>query len=217
MKKELMVHAGIDSLNIQKLNGYENENYLVKTVETTLIVKTYSYSIKNMEESLAETDALLFLQKKKHKTPRPICFLDGSYVKKIQIEGKLKVLRLLSYLEGDFLGSIKPKKRFYIDLGVFLAEINKSLLDYQNTTLRLKQHEWDIQHLNLNQKYISDIQSPQKRSLATYFFNKINENLGPIKASLTRSVIHGDANEWNVLVKENTATTLKGLGLNRII
>ena len=115
MKKELKTHAGIDSFKIKKLNGYENENYLVKTAKTTLIAKTYSYSRKNMQESLSETETLLFLQKNKHKTPRPICFLDGSYVKKVQIEGEEKVLRLLSYLEGDFLGDITPKKTFYID------------------------------------------------------------------------------------------------------
>ena len=62
MKKELKIHAGIDSLKIKKLHGYENENYLVKTAKTTLIAKTYSYSRKNMQESLAETETLLFLQ-----------------------------------------------------------------------------------------------------------------------------------------------------------
>ena len=59
MKEELKVHVGIDSLKIKKLNGYENENYLVKTAKSNLIAKTYPYSGKNMRESLAETDILL--------------------------------------------------------------------------------------------------------------------------------------------------------------
>ena len=67
MKKELKIHAGIDSLKIKKLNGYENENYLVKTAKTSLIAKTYFYSTKSMQESLAETDILLFLQQKNTK------------------------------------------------------------------------------------------------------------------------------------------------------
>ena len=212
MKKELKIHAGIDSLKIKKLNGYENDNYLVKTAKTTLIAKTYFYSSKNMQESLAETDILLFLQNNKHKTPIPIRFLDGSYVKKVQIDGEQKVLRLLSYLEGDFLGDIKPKKTFYIDLGVFLANTNKSLINIENTSLLYKEHEWDIQHLNLNKKYISDINSPQKRNVVTYFFNKISEKLSIAKETLRKSVIHGDANEWNILVAENKVCGLIDFG-----
>ena len=212
MQKELKIHAGIDSLKIKKLNGYENENYLVKTAKTTLIAKTYSYSRKNMQASLAETDLLLFLQKNNHKTPRPIHFLDGSYVKKVQIDGEEKVLRLLSFLEGDFLGDITPKKTFYIDLGVFLANINKSLINIENTSLLYKKHEWDLQYLNLNKKYISDIKSPQKRRLVKYFFNKINEKLSLAKETLRKSVIHGDANEWNVLVAENNVCGLIDFG-----
>ena len=128
MKEAIIKAFGIQPLEIKKLNGYENENYLVKTEDAQYIFKTYPAAINTLSLLNAEGDALLHLQNKKDsKTPVPIPFLSGEYVKTIDVGNETKTCRMLSFLPGKFLGEITPNKTLMGNLGAFLANVNKQL------------------------------------------------------------------------------------------
>ena len=76
-------------IETKKLNGYENENYLIKTVDNQYIFKKYPYSEDLKSLIKDENKILLFLSKKyKDRFPNPIKTIDGLYVKTLIIEGE---------------------------------------------------------------------------------------------------------------------------------
>ena len=204
MDKLLQNEFGFNEVEIKRLDGYENANYRIKTNGDIYIFKTYKY-IDN-EELLdlikAENETLLFLQKTDTKKyPKPLPFLDGSHIKIITIDGEKKICRMLTFLDGEFLGDIKPTKKLFQSFGSFLAETDIKLQKLSNYNIKARQWEWDLQYLDLNKKFINDIPDAKNRNTVNYFFQQFEEIVRPVLPSLRKQIIHNDANEWNVLSK----------------
>ncbi|MDB3905430.1 aminotransferase class III-fold pyridoxal phosphate-dependent enzyme [Crocinitomicaceae bacterium] len=213
MKDIIKKEFGISPIEITKINGYDNINYLIKTEGESFIFKTYPASESNFALLEAESQALLFLQKESNsKTPKPIPFIDKSYTKNIAIHGVVNSCRLLSFLKGEFLGDININKQMALSLGNFLANLDTELMGYDNAELRSRKCEWDIQQLSLNKKYISDISDVSNQNLVRYFFMQFEQNVAPIVNELRMSFIHSDANEWNILIKGNEVNALIDFG-----
>lgn len=66
--------------------------------------------------------------------------------------------------------------------------------------------------MHFNDKYIKDIPSAKDRNLIKYYFQQYDENVVPKISKLRKSIIHGDVNEWNVLVKNNDVTGIIDFG-----
>jgi len=213
MKDVIIKEFGILPLEIKKLNGYENENYLIKTEETRYIFKTYPAAKNTMSLLNAECDALLHLQNDKpSKTPAPIPFLSGEYVKTIELESTKKCCRMLSFLPGIFLGETDPNQTLIGNLGAFLAGVNKKLDSFDSDAIRARNYEWDLQNLKLNRKYISAVSDPKQRRVVSYFFQKFDLLVAPSIPELRKAYIHSDFNEWNVLVDGDKAIGLIDFG-----
>lgn len=198
---------------IKKLNGYENENFLVKTNSGNYVFKTYLYSEELLKLIETENAALLFLQEEKQTgIPIPVPFTDGSFIKILNIADRKCICRMLTFLEGTFMANVNPSEAVYTSLGSFLARLDLKLQKSDNYILRGRQWEWDIQYLELNLKYIDDIPDAKNRSIVRYFFKQFEENVRPRLASLPKSVIHNDANEWNILANDNVVTGIIDFG-----
>ena len=66
MKQAILKAFGILPLKIKRLNGYENENYLVTAKDAQYIFKTYPSTKNTFSLINAECHALIHLQKKPH-------------------------------------------------------------------------------------------------------------------------------------------------------
>jgi len=213
MKQFIKDQFGIKSLEIRVLNGYGNANYLVKTRDCNYIFKTYKYDKELHDIVEAENQVLLFLDKE-HETkyPTPIRFINGEFVRKLNIEGKVVACRMLSFLHGKFIGDKEATKVLYSSLAVFLAEADIELQNLTNYVLKSRQCKWDIQYLHLNKKYLPYIANSHDRNVARYFFQQFEENVSPLLPQLRKQVIHGDANEWNVLAKNGRVSGIIDFG-----
>jgi len=201
MKKLLQREFGFQKVAIKKLSGYDNANYFVETVNDKYILKTYLKNDELLDLVKAENEILMLLNESdNNKYPKPIPFLDKSYVKVIEVGGKSIIFRMLSFLEGDFLGAVNHTKKLFQSFGVFLARLDLKLQQITNYTIKARQWEWDIQYLNLNEKYFYDIPNAKDRNVVRYFFQQYKENVIPVLPELRKSIIHNDTNEWNVLV-----------------
>lgn len=213
MNKILEQNFSFDFLEIKKLEGYDNENFLIKTESKKYVFKTYNYSEETLALVEAENQTLLFLQKKANKSiPIPITFADGSYAKIIDIHGKKSVCRMLSFIDGKSMGNVETTEKLLQSLGGFLAEMDLKLQKFNNYTIKARQWEWGIQYLHLNEKYIQDITKAKDRSTVKYFFQRFKENVAPLLPELRKSIIHNDANEWNVMVSNGEISGIIDFG-----
>ncbi len=213
MNKLLQKYYGFHKIMINRLVGYDNANYLIKTKCGKYIFKTYPESTESIALVEAENETLLFLQSKKNnRFPKPIPFIDGSLVKVLQLEGKETICRMLSFLEGESLGEVPHSKTLFQSLGVFLAQMNLELQSFNNYTIKASQSEWGIQYLYLNKKYIKEIDDSKDRNIIIHFFQQFEENVSPVFHQLRKSIIHNDANEWNVLVNNGEVSGIIDFG-----
>ena len=87
MRTIIQIEFGFKNIEIKKLDGYDNTNYLIKTDSNKYIFKTYKYNDDFLELVKAENKTLLFLQEtNNNKYPEPIPFTDGSYIKTLRSE-----------------------------------------------------------------------------------------------------------------------------------
>lgn len=198
---------------LEKLVGYSNINYCFKTEETTYIFKTYLFSKEQLDLVEAENELLVSLaQKLPQRLPSPVPFNDDSYIKILDIDGEKRICRTLSFLEGDFLGDVPASTELIQSLGNFLAEMNLHLMEMNNYVLRSRKMKWDIQYLQLNKAFISDIEDEHDKNVVRYFFQQFEEQVTPLLPELRSSIIHGDANEWNILTRNNQVTGIIDFG-----
>ncbi|WP_299681111.1 aminotransferase class III-fold pyridoxal phosphate-dependent enzyme [uncultured Dokdonia sp.] len=203
----------LEDVEIVRLDGYDNSNYLVKSKQGNYIFKTYPKEEELYDFVVAENALLEYLKSINNKNcPQPIPFKDTSYVKVMHLNGKDHVCRMLSFLEGDFLGDTPPSETVYRSLGNFLARLDLSLQSFSNYTIKSRKWEWDIASLELNAKYIQDIPNAKDRSIVNYFFQQYDANVRPISQRLRKQIIHNDANEWNVLVQNNEVSGIIDFG-----
>jgi 4-aminobutyrate aminotransferase-like enzyme len=201
MKAFIENEFNISITSIKELAGYDNKNYLITANGHKFIYKTY-VDHNNLYDTLeAENDTLVYLQNSFHsKIPTPIAFKDKSHLKRIKKDDVHHIHRILSFLEGTFLGDAPHSTELFKSLGTFLARLDLSLIPYTNYVIQSRQWEWDLQYFDLNKKYIEDITDPKKQNIVHYFFQQYEENVRPLIPFLRKQIIHNDANEWNVLV-----------------
>ncbi|TXE18075.1 aminotransferase class III-fold pyridoxal phosphate-dependent enzyme [Psychroserpens burtonensis] len=196
---------------LKKLNGYDNVNYLLKTETDNYIFKTYLFS-EDMLALIEAENSVLQTLKKDQSFPEPIPFATGDFLKITTIDGVKTICRLLTFLEGTFLGDATHTPELLESIGRFTAQMDLQLLEINNYVLKARAWEWDLQYLHLNKKYIHDIEVASDRHLVSYFFQQYELHVTPILPDLRKSVIHNDVNEWNVLVTNHTVSGLIDFG-----
>lgn len=213
MEELLKDHFNFGEVAIKKLDGYENLNYRVKTEIGVYIFKTYKNNSETLDLVEAENEALLHLQASKNSLyPTPISFNDGSFIKKLEISGEVRVCRMLSFLEGQFFGDVPQTQELFQSFGKFIAELDEKFLSHKNYAIKARSWEWNITDLELNRKYIADIPEAGRRKIVAYFFQQYQEIVVPELSNLRKSFIHNDPNEWNVLVNDGEVSSIIDFG-----
>ncbi len=203
MQKLINKYYSFDAITIKKLDGYENANYLLTNKEQKYVFKTYHWSSELFDGITAETDILNTLRSNKGKFPIPVKNANNKYVEKIEFNGEVKIIRMLSYIEGELFAKTKHNKKIFTSFGTFLAKMDKKLSACNNYIIKSKHFKWDIQHFHLNKKYIKDLPEAQDRKVVEYFFQQFDELVLPVLPDLRKSIIHNDPNDFNVVTKNN--------------
>jgi ethanolamine-phosphate phospho-lyase len=209
MKKLIINEFGIIPIQIIKINGYENYNYIIITESKKYIFKCYQ-DLELYELIKAETEALLYINNKFYPTPIP--FLNGQFVSVHKIRERKTICRMLSYIEGEFMGEINHSKEMFISLGTFLANLDLSFNKWSNPYIKSREWEWEMQNFDLFRKHIIHIKSIEDRRIVHYFINQYIENVVPFFSELRKAIIHNDANEWNVLFKNGAVSGIIDFG-----
>lgn len=202
-------HYDIFHPNIIRMEGYESSNFKITVADSSYVLKVYNSSDYNKSLVDGESHILNSLQSKhNNKFPKPILTNKGKY----WVEKNNSLYRLMTFVEGEFLGNIRRSKDLAFKLGIFLAELDIQTIGIYDTAIMAKQMPWDLQYFYKNQQYIKYISGHQNRSLVVYFFQQFKEQVLPHVDRLREGIIHNDANEWNVLTNDNSISGIIDFG-----
>ena len=208
MKKIIKKFYGIDTSKViqidsnDKMNiGYGSFNYKIISNKKIFLLKTYKLNRRNLNFVKSENKIIHLLSKKIKKIfPQIILNINGEQLTVIKEEKT--IYRMLSFIEGKFLSESKHSYKLFANFGKVFGKINKELIKIEDENIESRKIEWDIKNLNWNSKYLDYIKDVEVKKLVEYFLLQFNENVLPKNFNLRESIIHNDANDWNILVNK---------------
>ena len=183
------------------LPSERDQNFLLDATDERFVLK-----IANRTESRALLDAqnavLEYLETRISFCPRVVPALNGEL---ISTESGFYV-RLLTYLPGRPLAQAVPQSSAVLcDLGRKLGQLDRAMADFDHRAVRRDFH-WDLANGNrVIDEYGRFIEDAALREVVRGCRFQVNTDL-------RRSVIHGDANDYNVLVDGDSVVGVVDFG-----
>jgi 4-aminobutyrate aminotransferase-like enzyme/aminoglycoside phosphotransferase (APT) family kinase protein len=197
---------------LKQIEGYSNSNFKIKDYGKKYILKAYPNKKHLADWAEAENRLLLWLNENaEDHFPLPVLTTGGQTV--INDPEKRNIFRLLTWLDGDFLFEVTHTPKLFESFGKFMAKLNLHLSKNQDYVIEARYFEWDLQHFHdVAQKKRHCISNPENRKLVDYFLLQYRENVLPELHKLRKYIIHGDANDRNVLVQNGSVSGIIDFG-----
>jgi 4-aminobutyrate aminotransferase-like enzyme/Ser/Thr protein kinase RdoA (MazF antagonist)/murein DD-endopeptidase MepM/ murein hydrolase activator NlpD len=117
-------------------------------------------------------------------------------------DGLERLVWLLTYVPGTVLAETRPHSRELLtSLGKFLGEMDAALADFAHPAAQ-RELKWNLAGAAWIRQHLDHIRDASRRALVEKFLALYEAEVLPIASKLRRSVIYGDANDYNVLVGE---------------
>ncbi|MBM3285057.1 MAG: alanine--glyoxylate aminotransferase, partial [Candidatus Aminicenantes bacterium] len=129
-----------------------------------------------------------------------------SIVRVAHSSGSRHYVRLLTHLPGRFLAEVRPHRPGLLrSLGCFLGRMDMALFSFQHPAME-RELKWDMRKaLTTLNRLLPFIEGEEERNLARHFMGLYEQRVVPLLPGLRTSVIHNDANDYNVLVGHASA------------
>ena len=134
-----------------------------------------------------------------------------SMVRLAGVNGATHFVRLLTYVPGKPLALVKPHAPELLrNLGAYLGGLDKALAAFDHPAMHRTLH-WDLKHATLVIRQHKDkIGDPARRWLIEQLLAHFEQTVAPDLGKLRTSVIHNDANDYNVIVGDDPGRGLMG-------
>ncbi|MFN0119148.1 MAG: aminotransferase class III-fold pyridoxal phosphate-dependent enzyme [Blastocatellia bacterium] len=133
--------------------------------------------------------------------PHPIHAANDLVVNEINsLDGATHLVWMLHYLPGQLLARAKPHTpRLLENLGFFLGQTDAALSDFDHPAAH-REMKWDLGRAGWIREHLHQIDDPARRAMAANCLVDFDTTVAPALPHLRRSVIHNDANDYNILV-----------------
>jgi len=194
--------------DISPLVSFEDQNALIKTSG-----ETYVFKIANQKWSheflQMQTNVLGYL---KDRAPE-LVFPD--IVKTFQGQSITYVdgfgIRLLTYLEGDLYTHTPKSPELYQDIGRFMGQFSAAMVNYSAEVEEGSDELWKLDNVMACKDYLSEVLDADAKDRIARLYDVYEEKILPKLSGLRKAVIHGDANEQNILVASDNPKKVSGL------
>lgn len=116
-------------------------------------------------------------------------------------EGEERVLRMVQWVPGKVLAKVSPKSLDLLhQLGEACGALCKALEGFDHPAAH-RFFKWDIAQLPWIEAHLDKIEDPDRRALVNHYVAAFHHKVAPKLPHLRKSVIHNDANDYNVLVR----------------
>ncbi len=193
----LKQHYGLQG-ELSLLNGEYDKNYRLVTTNH----QQYLFKISQDSATVIQLQnaVLLYLQQEKHsfQTPQLLPSLTGVY--DCVLAPANQTARLMTWLPGQLLGEVKFQSRTLLaSLGRQVGALTKALAGFQHAAAK-RESKWDLQQSDWVAQHLSAVQGHADHACVAAVIARFNEETAEVLPNLRHSVIHGDLNDYNILV-----------------
>ena len=190
------------------LPSERDQNFLLITTEDERFILKIANAIESVDMLEAQNAAMAHVEAV-GVSPRVLATSDGRQIVRSP-SGHL--VRLLSWLPGTPLGSFHARSDALLDdLGRKLGRLSRALGDFDHPAIHREFH-WDVSRgFGVVEAYSPLIADPALRGLVQRTAGHVQARDGARLARLRRTAIHGDANDYNVLVIDGGEPRVSGI------
>jgi Ser/Thr protein kinase RdoA (MazF antagonist) len=120
---------------------------------------------------------------------------------------------MLTHVPGRLLAQTNPHTpELLFSLGRFMGRLDAALADFVHPAAR-RELKWDLARAGWIRDYVHHIPEPERHALVDRFLELYETEVVPRLSALRTSVIHNDANDYNVLVDDPRADPRQVVGV----
>lgn len=208
-------HWALTVRQIKSLPGEVDFNFYIETDSGN----TYAFKISRPETDLdaieLQQSALQWIDQHTLpiELPYPIPNREGQLItiEKDDYEQD-RLLRMVQWVPGRVLAGTKPKSLDLLQqVGKASGALCKALQGFDHPAAH-RFFKWDIAQFAWVKEQLHKIEDAGQHALANYFLEIFQREVQPQLKTLRTSVIHNDANDYNVLIRyEGTRPLVKGI------
>ena len=200
---------GLHITNAKALPGERDHNFYLQSDTGSAFVLKIAHAEEQPELLDLQNNALAHLASHDPSLILPhVCTATtGEYIATISApDGSQRLVRLLTYVPGKLLAETQPHTSALLSsLGSMLGNFDHGLQDFTHSAAS-RTLKWDIQHALWIRDYLHYIASSEQRAIVEHILTYFESHTLPLLHTLRTSIIHNDANDYNVLVHGATAT-----------
>jgi 4-aminobutyrate aminotransferase-like enzyme/Ser/Thr protein kinase RdoA (MazF antagonist) len=187
-----------------KLPGEYDDNFHLKTTAGDEFVLKIMHPSRSDGFLNLQCAALQWIERKNSHlaVPRVITTKTGEPFCAVPLDGSRRFVWLLTFIPGKVLAEVRPHSSPLLEaIGVFLGELDRALLDFKHPGAK-RELKWDLACASWIREYLEYVPVGRKRDLVEHFLGIYESQVLAALPRLRTSVIYGDANDYNVIVRK---------------
>ncbi len=183
------------------LPSERDQNFLLQAENGERFVLKIANGAEERAMLEAQNQVMEQLEKRVSFCPRVLPATNGEQITDVKSQdGKNHYLRLVTYLPGTPLGNVKHHSvELLYDLGSKIGLLTNALHSFDHPALH-RDFYWDLVNgLDIVRKNIKLIQDETLRKTVLKLASDFEQHTVPLLSSLPKSIIHNDANDYNLI------------------
>lgn len=203
---------GLDAVAAE-LKGERDRNFRLRTGDGRQFVLKVGNPAEDPQVTHFQTQALLHVESRDAALPVPRVLRTRSGEAEVVLErpGEAqRILRVLTYLEGEPLHRAPGSPAQRRNLGACLARLDRALQGFSHPAADYELL-WDLKHAARVRGLLVHIADRDRRALAARFLGGFERHALPAMTALRTQVVHNDMNPHNVLVRPEATDEIAGI------
>lgn len=136
------------------------------------------------------------------EVPKVVRSNNGRSSETFSWQEKTYTLRILTFVAGTIYSATDPDDRLWNSLGALMGRIGQALVGFSHPNAHRSEFIWNLDAAFSCRSYASTIVDRNDREMVERVFAHYQQAVMPQLPALRRAVIHGDANDNNLVVDE---------------
>ncbi|NVJ98213.1 MAG: aminotransferase class III-fold pyridoxal phosphate-dependent enzyme [Alphaproteobacteria bacterium] len=198
----IKTHYGLTG-ELSALASYADQNWMLKGADGTRHIVKIANSGDSKHEVAMQNAAMAHLAGKGIAVPHALRNTAGYDITDVMDgDGNSHFMRVLTYLSGQFYADTKAESHsaaLWQSMGGFLAQMDNALEDFDHPGAS-RFFDWDLAHgYGICQRKKTALKADEAK-VVDHFLDYYHSHVMPLLGGLRKSVIHNDANDYNLLV-----------------
>ncbi|HEX4948801.1 MAG TPA: phosphotransferase, partial [Blastocatellia bacterium] len=117
-------------------------------------------------------------------------------------DGTERLVWMLQYVPGDLFAKANPQTpEMLFSLGRLLGQVDAALADFAHPATQ-REMKWDLARAAWVKEYVPCIEDTSRCALIERLLQRYETHVAPQLSTLRKSIIHNDANDYNVIVND---------------